>query len=87
MCLILIKSIKYLFPLKLLSKFICITYFIRFYYTQLCGRCLVNMTAVVKVVIHCVLILHYYKLGLSVRAIVPLTSLLVLHAYGPRFIR
>ena len=27
---------------------------IRFYYTQLCGRCLVNMTPVVKVVIHCV---------------------------------
>ena len=25
------------------------------------GHCLVNMTAVVKVVIHCVLILHYYK--------------------------
>ena len=31
---------------------------IRFCYTQLCGRCLVNMTAVVKVVIHC----DYYNL-------------------------
>ena len=39
--------------LKLLSKLIrilCIT----FCYMQLCGRCLVNKTPVVKVVIHCV---------------------------------
>ena len=43
------------------------TYFIRFYYTQLCGRCLVNMPPVVKVVIHCVIIVHYYKLSVSVR--------------------
>ena len=41
------------FTLKLLSKFIRILR-IRFCYTQLCGGCLVNMTPVVKVVIHCV---------------------------------
>ena len=41
------------FFLKLPSKFIRILR-ITFYYTQLCGRCLVHMTPVVKVVIHCV---------------------------------
>ena len=56
------------FPIKAaVQVHLHFTYFIKFYYTQLCGRCLVNMTPVVKVVIHCVLILHYYKLGLSVR--------------------
>ena len=40
------------------SKFVCILR-ITFSDTQLCGRCLINMTPVVKVVIHCVL--HYYK--------------------------
>ena len=39
--------------LKMLSKFIRILR-IRFCYAQLCGRCLVNMTPVVKLVIHCV---------------------------------
>ena len=39
--------------LKMPSKFICILR-ITFCDTQLCGRCLVNMTPVVKVVIHCV---------------------------------
>ena len=48
--------------LKMLFKFICILR-ITFCDTQLCGRCLVNMTPVVKVLIHCVfaLLLHYYK--------------------------
>ena len=46
------------FDLKMPSKFICILH-ITFCDKQLCGRCLVNMTPVVKVVIHCVL--HYYK--------------------------
>ena len=39
--------------LKMASKFICILR-ITFCDTQLCGRCLVNMTPVVKLVIHCV---------------------------------
>ena len=39
--------------LKLLSKLIRILR-ITFCYKQLCGRCLVHMTPVVKVVIHCV---------------------------------
>ena len=39
--------------LKLLSKLIRILR-ITFCYTQLCGRCLVNITPVVNVVIHCV---------------------------------
>ena len=46
--------------LKLLSKLIRILR-ITFCYTQLCGRCLVSMTPVVNVAIHCVLILQYYK--------------------------
>ena len=38
------------------SKLICINLtYLTFCDTQLCGRCLVNMTPVVKVVIHCVL--------------------------------
>ena len=37
--------------LKLLSKLIRILH-ITFCYTQLCGGCLVNMTSLVKVVIH-----------------------------------
>ena len=39
--------------LKMPSKLIRILR-ITFYYKQLCGRCLVHMTPVVKVVIHCV---------------------------------
>ena len=39
--------------LKMPSKFVCILR-TTFSDTQLCGRCLVNMTPVVKVVIHCV---------------------------------
>ena len=39
--------------LKLLSKLIRILR-ITFCYAQLCGMCLVNMTPVVKVVIHCI---------------------------------
>ena len=38
--------------LKMPSNFVCILR-ITFSDTQLCGRCLVNMTPVVKVVIHC----------------------------------
>ena len=41
------------FPLKMPSKFIRILR-ITFCYKQLCGRCLVHMTPVVKVVTHCV---------------------------------
>ena len=40
-------------PLKMPSKFVCILR-ITFSDTQLYGRCLINMTPVVKVVIHCV---------------------------------
>ena len=39
--------------LKMPSKFVCILR-ITFSDTQLCGRCLINLTPVVKVVIHCV---------------------------------
>ena len=39
--------------LKMPSKFVCILR-ITFSDTQLCGRCLVNMTPVVNVVIDCV---------------------------------
>ena len=42
-----------LFQLKMPSKLIRILR-ITFCYNQLCGRCLVHMTPVVKVVIHCV---------------------------------
>ena len=50
-----VKSYIYIYisVVKLLSKLIRILR-ITFCYTQLCGRCLVNMTPVVKVVIHCV---------------------------------
>ena len=41
------------FNLKMPSKFIRILR-ITFCYKQLCGRCLVHTTQVVKVVIHCV---------------------------------
>ena len=41
------------FYLKMPSKLIRILR-ITFCYKQLCGRCLVHMTPVVKVVIHCV---------------------------------
>ena len=50
-----------------LSKFINFFIYFAFYVygptirNCVVGHCLVNMTAVVKVVIHCVLILHYYK--------------------------
>ena len=46
--------------LKLLSKLIRILR-ITFRYTQLCGRCLVNMTPVVNMVIHCVFALLQAK--------------------------
>ena len=53
-------SVNYIFilyyvvsPKQLLSKLIRILR-ITLYYKQLCGRCLVHMTPVVKVVTHCV---------------------------------